>query len=322
MLTTGLFVPSLEEPVVRVRSTEDRLRYTISWASQDGALGYRVYAGFDPVHIRSLISGLTPLPPTQTSFDFNAPFFPPGQIVYFWVANQSGSSLRFINDVGSYAYGTGQRDKFTDLSRFSDTTLSLICPEDSLFYVEEIRRRSKAILEDTAEEVDLFIKQWRGLPDPTTQNELGLDPNYQAMTRDSRTYGTGFFPGYFPAIRMLMRFGNLPASLLEFQLPGLRPLLANESWTVWDPILHENDLVVRVSTGQRYAVSSTAFGNWRGVPITQRSTLDIVSPTSPLQKITDAELRSRWTLVNSIDYLRAGFGIVGEPNGGPDFLIL
>jgi len=321
MLTAGLFNPSLEEPAVRVQSTEDRLRYTISWPSQSGALGYRVYAGFDPVHIRSLISGINPLPNTQTSFDFTSPLYPPGQIVYFWVAYEIGTSLVFISDVGSYLYGTGQLNKFTDTTRFSSTTTQLIDPDDSLYYMEEIRRRAKAIWEDTAEEVDLFIKQWRGLPDPTTQNDLGLDPNYQSMTRSDNTYGVGFYPGYFPAIRILMRFGNLPASQLEFQIPGLRPLLQNEAWTIWDPIMHENDLIVRASTGQRYTVSSTAFGNWRGVPITQRATLQVITPTSPLQKITDSDLRGKWGLINSVDYTRAGFGIVSDASGGPNLLI-
>jgi hypothetical protein len=322
MVTAGLFNPSLEEPAVRVQSTEDRLKYIISWPAQAGATGYRVYAGFDPVHIRSLISGVAPLPYDQLSFDFSTPLYPPGQIVYFWAAVDTASGPIFISDVGSYAYGTGQLNKFTDQARYSSTTTQLIDTDDSLYYMEEIRRRAKAILEDTAEEVDLFIKQWRGLPDPTVQEQLGLDPNYQSMTRDDRTYGTGFYPGYFPAIRILMRFGNLPASLLEFQTPGLRPLLQNESWTVWDPIMHENDLIVRVSTGQRYAIGSTAFGNWRGVPITQRATLQIVSPTSPLQKITNTELVSRWGNVNSADYLRAGFGVAADAAGGPDFLIV
>lgn len=321
MVTAGLFVPSLQDPVVQVTSTEDGLKYVISWPAQSGASGYRVYAGFDPIHIRSLISGLDPLPGDQLSFEFDTPAYPPGQIIYFWVAVNGASGPVFINEVGSYAYGTGQMSKFTDMSRFSDTTNDLIAADDSLYYMEEIRRRAKAILEDTSEEVDLYIKQWRGLPDPTTQNELGLDPNYQAMTRDDRTYGSGFYPGYFPAIRMLMRFGNLPQSLLEFQSPGLRPLLQNEAWTIWDPIMHENDLLVRVSTGQRYVVSTTAFGNWRSVPITQRLTLQVVSPNSPLQKITNQALVDKWNGINVLDYMRAGFGVVGAPGGGPNFLI-
>ena len=321
MLTAGLFVPSLEDPVVTVTSTEDRSKFVISWPAQSGATGYRVYAGFDPVHVRSLISGIDRLPDDQLSFEFSAPVYPPGQIVYFWAAVDNGAGPVFINEVGSYAYGTGQRSKFTDMSRFSPSTNELIAAEDSLYYMEEIRRRAKAILEDTSEEVDLYIKQWRGLPDPTTQDELGTDPNYQSMTRNDNTYGSGFYPGYFPAIRILMRFGNMPQSMLEFQSPGLRPMLQNEAWTIWDPIMHENDLLVRVSTGQRYVVSSTAFGNWRGVPVTQRMTLQTVTPTSPLQKIVDSDIISKWNTINATGYARAGFGVVGAPSGGPSFLI-
>lgn len=322
MLTAGLFQPSLQDPVVQVVSTEDRLQYVISWPAQSGAIGYHVYGGFDPVHIRSLISGPSPLPATQTAFTFNAPFYPPGQIAYFWVGMDSQGGPTFINDIGSYAMATGQLSTFNNTDRFSDTSIALMAPEDSLYYVEEIRRRAKAILEDTGEEIDLFMKQWRGLPDPTGQDELGLDPNYQSMSRDDRTYGTGFYPGYFPSIRMLMRFGNLPASQLDYQPYGMRPLLQNEAWTVWDPILHEGDLIVRARTGQRYVVNSAAFGNWRGIPITQRMTLQIVAPTSPLQKVTNPDVIAKWGLINSVSYSRVGFGIIGALGGGPDFLIL
>jgi len=320
-VSNGMFVPSLEDPVVKVVSTEDRAIYIISWPVAAGATGYRVYGGFDPLHIRSLISGSAALPSTQTSFEFKAPAYPPGQIVYFWVKAE-GPSPRFLDEYGTYLLRSMQYGSFTDdATRFSDTTNNLIVTSDQKYYMEEIRRRAKGILEDTGEYADLFIKQWRGLPDPTTQDELGLDPNYQAMTRSDKTYGVGFYPGFFPAIRIRIRFGGLPVAQLDYQLPGLRPLLENEAWTNWDPIVHENDVFVRVSTGQRYVARSVAFSNYRGVPITQRITLEIVTPTSPLQKITDADVRAKWGLVNSVDYLRAGFGVASDPGGGPDYII-
>lgn len=321
-MATGLFNPSLEDPVVSVVSTESKLQYNISWPAQAGANGYRVYAGFDPLHVRSLISGIAPLPAGQNNLLFNCPVFPPGQIVYFWVAAVDVlDNPTFLDDYGSYALRTGIAEKFSSTARFSSSSLEIIAPEDSQYYMEEIRRRAKAVMEDTCEEVDLFIKQWRGLPDPTTQAELGLDPNYQAMTRSDKTYGVGFYPGYFPAIRLLMRFGGLPASMLEFQPHGLRPLLQNESWTIWDPIMHENDLLVRVQSGQRYVVSSAAFGNWRGVPITQRLTLQVVTPTSPVMKLNNDDLVAKWNTVNGIDYSKASFGTVTNSTGGPDFLL-
>ena len=323
MSVTGLFNPSLVEPAVRVTSTEDRLRYIISWSPVGGATGYRVYGGFDPLHVRSLISGPAPLPSSATSFEFNAPNYPPGQIVYFWVSFSGVVPETFIDEYGSYTLRTGQLDKFSDdASRFSSSSNSLIATGDQKYYMEEIRRRARAILEDTAEEVDLFIKQWRGLPDPSTQSELGLDPNYQSMTRDDKSFGSGFYPGYFPAIRIRMRFGALPVSLLDYQSPGLRPLLQNEAWTNWDPIMHENDLIVRVSTGQRYVVNSASFSNYRGVPITQRLTIELVTPTSPLNKVTDTVIRERWGNVNAVDFARAGFGLASDATtGGPDYLI-
>jgi hypothetical protein len=329
MMAAGLFNPSLNNPVVQVTSTEDRQVYNISWPAQSGATGYRVYAGFDPIHVRSLVSGSVPLPPTQTSFlfspssfpIFSAPYYPPGQVIYFWIRTESASP-EFISEIGSYLQITGQRDKFTDTSRYSETSLELIDPDDSLYYMEEIRRRAKAILEDTSEEVDLYIKQWRGMPDPTTQDQLGTDPNYQGMTRDDRTYGTGFFPGFFPPIRILMRFGNLPPSQLDFQVPGMRPLLPNEVWTIWAPIMHENDLIVRVQTGQRYVVSTTAFGNWRSVPLTQRATVQVVNPDSPLQKVTDSDVRAKWGLVNSVDYARVGLSIATSTPIDTDLIIV
>ena len=321
-MSNGLFNPSLDTPIVRVYSTEDRLQYRIAWTAQSGVSGYRVYGGFDPLYVRSLISGQSELPASQTEFVFNAPFYPPGQIVYFWVAAVEGGGLRFLDEYGSYTLRTDQSAKFDDSGRYSDTTVALMALDDQKYYIEEIRRRAKAIEEDVCEEVDLFMRQWRGLPDPTSRDQLGLDPNYQAMTRGDKSSGTGFYPGFFPAIRILMRFGGLPTSQLDFQLPGLRPLLSNEAWTIWDPIMHENDMVVRVTTGQRYVATSASFGNYRGVPIDQRLTLDVVSPTSPMQKITDAIIRERWESVNAADYSRAGFGIACDPiSGGSDYLL-
>jgi hypothetical protein len=323
-VSSELFDPLLSAPVVKVDSTSDRTQFRISWPDIAGATGFRVYAGFDPLYIRSLISGISPLPEADREFLFTAGFVPPGQIIYFWVAAESPSGLTFLDDLGGYTLRTQQASRFSaSPGPFSEDSLAMICPEDNLYFIEEMRRRAKAILEDTGEEVDVFIKQWRGLPDPNSQREMELDPNFQTMTRSDRTYGVGFYPGYFPAIRMRMRFGQLPVSQLEMQQPGgLRPLLSNESWSLWDPILHENDLIVRSTTGQRYVVNSVSFSNYRGVPITQRQTLEIVTPTSQLQKITDADVRSKWRTVNSANFLRLGFGVVAEAEeGGPDFLI-
>ena len=304
--------PSLLKPAVRVVSLEDQGKFTISWNAVPGADGYRVYAGFDPFSIKSLISG--PDLVTTTSFDFALPALPPTQIVYYWVGSITAGTMTLLDEMGSYHLRSIQYDQF-ETNPFSDTSKMIMCGDDQLYYIEEMRRRAKAVQEDAGELVDIFIKQWNGLPDPTTQPELGLDPNFQAMTRDDGTYGVGFYPGFFPAIRTRMRFGGMPQSQLDFQATGLRPLLPNESWTLWNPILHENDLIVRVGTGLRYVVKVTAFSNYRAVPITQRLTLEVVNPTSTLQKVTDSDVRSKWAGINALDYLRIGFSVLPPTTG-------
>lgn len=315
---------SLVKPPVIVISTEDRSQYNISWPAQTGAFGYRVYAGFDPLHIKSLISGADPLPNTTTGFTFSAPIYPPAQMVYFWVGSVGSTgptaNVELIDERGSYTYRSNQYDAFAT-NPLSETSQTIMAACDQLYYIEEMRRRAQAVLEDTGEYADLFIKQWRGLPDPSVQEELGLDPNYQASSRDDRSYGTGYYPGYFPAIRIKIRFGGLPQSQLDYQSPGMRPLQDNMAWTLWDPLMHENDLLVRPNTGQRYVIKEISFSNYRAVPLTQRMTLSLVSPTSPLQSITDAKIREKWGTIDELQYLRVGFSVMPGVTGAVDYMI-
>lgn len=329
-----LFDPLVQNPAVKVVASADRAIYTVTWPAQAGATGYFVYAGFDPTYIRSLISGITPLASDTTSFVFNAPTYSPNQILYFWVqalgnssasppsplistpspvcCRASGTTLNtssdgFIDQWGSYTLSSSEYGDFTP-NPLSPNTQVIMDGDDQQYFFEEIRRRASSILQDTGEQVLWFSRQWVGLPDPSTQPMLGLDPNYQGMTRADGTFGTGFFPGYFPSTQIRMRFGALPAAMLDFQLPGFRPLLANEAWTNWDPIIHENDLIVRISTGVRYVVTSTAASNYRGVPITQRMQFQQLNFNSQLYGVTDALLMQRWNQVNAAGFTRVGFG--------------
>lgn len=321
MINPNLYVSSLTRTAVRVTSLGDATKFSISWDAQPLSEGYRVYAGFDPFYVKSLISGSDPLPVGTTEFPFTLPDIPPTQIVYFWVGSVEGGTIRFLDEMGSYHLRTIQYEQFAN-NPLSPESQAIMCAGDQRYFIEEMRRRAKAVLEDTSEEVDLYIKQWRGLPDPTTQDELGLDPNYQGMSRDDRTYGVGFFPGFFPAIRIRLRFGGLPQSQFDYQIPGMRPLMDNMAWTIWDPILHENDLIVRRTTGLRYVVKENAFSNYRAVPISQRLTLTLVNPTSPLQKVNDTDVRAKWETIDGLGYARVGFNVLPSENAdAKDYLL-
>src|SRR3972149_1241941 len=99
-----LFNPSLIDPKVHVIAAMDRLNFRITWPAAPGVDGYRLYAGFDPLHIRSLISGVNILPAAQTELLVQLPFVPPNQIVYFWVASVIGDVYTFIEEYGSYTF--------------------------------------------------------------------------------------------------------------------------------------------------------------------------------------------------------------------------
>jgi hypothetical protein len=194
-----LFLPSLQTPVVNVTAAEDQTRFAISWPAVPAAVGYYVYAGFDPLHIRSRVSGVSAIPVGTTTFSFSAAFAPPSQIIYFWVSwIDANNNETFLDQVGSYHYLSAQMGHFVPSPHSAESTDLYFASseDDEKYYFEEIRRRAKAVLEDTSEEVDLFIRQWRGLPEPGTQSALGTDPNYQGMTRDDNSFGTGFYPGY------------------------------------------------------------------------------------------------------------------------------
>jgi hypothetical protein len=318
----NLYTPTLVPPAVTVTPLGDMLKYQISWPAQTGALGYRVYAGYDPLHIRSLVSGPAAIAAGTTTFLATLPPVPPNQVVYFWVAADLAGTLTFIDNLGSTHFRTIQYSQFIE-AQMSATTKLMACFADQQYFAEEMRRRSLAVIEDTAEEMDLYIKQWTGVADTTCQQDLGLDPNYQGMSRNDNTYGVGFFPGFFPAIRVKVRMGGAPALQHDYQPYGMRPLAPNEGWTLWEPLLHEGDVLVRVNTGMRYVVKVVSPSNYRGVPMSQRLTLDIINPTSPLYKITDTDVRAKWESLNAMEYLAVGFSQFPPPPADQtDYLIL
>jgi hypothetical protein len=319
----NLYAPTLIPPAVSVRPLGDMMKYQISWPAQTAAAGYRVYAGYDPLHIRSLISGQVMIPAGTLTYLAELPSVPPNQMVYFWVGAQDGAgAITFIDEMGSTYLRTVQASQFEE-AQMSETTKLMACFGDQKYFTEEMRRRSLAVLEDTAEEMDLYIKQWTGVADATTQKELGLDPNYQGMSRNDDTYGVGFFPGYFPAIGVRVRMGGAPQQQYDYQPYGMRPLGPNEGWTLWEPLLHEGDILVRKNTGIRYVVKVVSPSNYRGVPMSQRLSLDTINPTSPLYKITDTDVRAKWNSLNSMEYLAVGFSVFPpQPADLTDYLIL
>ncbi len=300
------------------------LKYRISWDPPNdiSVSGYKVFAGFEPFYIRSLISGFDPLPASQTSFEFQFPNTVHTDMdIYFWVGYIHNGSLFFINELGK-----NERDSIEYNimypSQHSYQT-SIYIADDMKYFFEEIRRRAKAVWEDICEEVIIYKSQWNGLPDSYTQQELNDNPTYNEITRGEDSYGTGFYPGFFPGYISKVRFGTLPQFTYEFQPQGIVPVMSIDSaWTLWEPNLRQNDLIYRKLDGKFYMITSIGVSNIRGIRIVQRLTIEPINPNSPLNKINNEDLISKWNNINKLDYLRIGFGVMpGNNQNIEDYLL-
>jgi len=215
------------------------------------------------------------------------------------------------------------------------TERDIISGADMKFYAEEIRRRGLAMLENDGEEFFLYIRRMYGQPcvcrtrepqkqgrvipmatgsyedlgkdfDPAVASEAELnesrDPEYQANMRCSDCFGTGIAGGYYPKIKILMRYGNIPPRVLKFQEQGIEFRHDFNSWTIWHPRLKDHDVLVRVRNNDRFFVTEPAQSEWRGIPLHQQCNAksapdtDIVYNLSDDKIIAALQAQSGWNL--------------------------
>jgi len=314
MIHPNLYNTDIVDSKIRINFSETYKTFNIQWDPIPGATGYSVYAGFDPFHIKALISGAEPL--TTTSFSFEHKPLISTKMVYFWVkyytdANPSGT---FLYQKGMTIYDSLVNGLLDDPNRFPDDIKALTCDYDSKFMIEEFRRRIKTVLYDSGEEVQLFLRQWHGLPSKSASGSMGLYPDYQGMTRDDSSYGTGFYPGYFPAINIMVRFNNNNSLSINYQENGLKLDQQYAAFTLWELILNTMDVIYRPSTGDKYVISDIMQTNYRAVVNVQRFNVKLVEPTSPLYSLKNEDLITKWQNINQMDFLRIGFNVmVSDP---------
>jgi hypothetical protein len=312
--------PKLSSKKIKVRALGN-LKYSISWDPVEGSQGYKIYAGFEPYYIRSLIS---PLPfITNTSFEFQFPnsIFPDMDI-FFWVAyvDQNNETI-FINDYGINERDSQEIEIFNrDYDQYGIHRTYIY--DDMQYAFEEIRRRAFAVLQDIGEPVILFKKQYLGTPDNYVNQDMLEDYDYNSMTRTNDTYGAGYFPGYFPGFEILMRFGGIPQFTFDFSPTGLRPILStSECWTLWDPYIRQFDLIYRKLSGKMYVIKSAAYSNIRGIRTIQRFDTELLNSNDPLNKITHEDLVQKWNSINKLDFYRIGFGPLPGNGNIEDYML-
>jgi len=164
-----------------------------------------------------------------------------------------------------------------------------------------MRTRHKAILENDGEDFYLYKRRWTGNPCscvPGTKTALGDDPDlnmdsdYDGSGRCELCYGTGIFGGYFPKIKIKIRYGEIPSHVIRFAHQNLILDHTFNSWTLWAPKINTQDVLVRASTNERFNVSDVGQSEWRNVPLHQKLQLKSLPATDIRYKLSDEHIQN------------------------------
>ena len=296
----------------------------VSWPAVPGFTGnYEVYSGF------SLFASHAELKLTQAgvsgTFQYH-PSVPSDMVPQIWV--KAGS----IYVQAESANVEHKKDYFARaLNPLEFSNSAVVGDNDYMRFISaEIRRRAILMLQNDAEEFVLYVRRWSGrrcncnrtqanlvtgpnsnmitgessmqgqIPDeePYTKDpdasmqEEEQDPQGDALARCPLCLGTGILGAYYPGITTLMRYGNLPPRIVFYKNYAVDLPQNFNTWTVWEPKLHDHDIVRRLKTGEMFEVSKPARGEWRGVPFHQEAMLNLLPPGDARYLVTDAMIRA------------------------------
>lgn len=283
-----------------------------------GAVNYTVFASPSPINKNKFKTVI----PTQTSIEFEVPkIVPDDYMFYFWVSyeNPKGQQITIQEEP---AFATN--DSAFEINPISTgTERDEISGADMKFYVEEIRRRNLAMLENDGEDFTLYIRRMLGQPcvcqsnsivtngrvetngvldysdlgkdfDPTTETEEEVteaqDPEYQGTYRCLECFGTGISGGYFPGINIRVRYGEVPTRSLKFEEQGIEFVHDFNSWTLWHPKLKERDFILRKRSGERFLVTEIGQSEWRGICMHQKFNAVNAPRTAMIYTVNDDKI--------------------------------
>ena len=233
-----------------------------------GLEGYNVYYSFFPLLRYKVNDKII----TTNYVRFNLPIFPQNLIWYFWVSKIVNGKEIFINEEGQTVYKQQEKLFFEDKTNY-------ITPNDAFPEIdqENIQQMMKSvlvrikndftfILQNDGVECDIYMKRWGsdypfGVP-CKCGDTMDADADFRGRNRCSLCFGTGIIGGYYPPIRMILRFNEMPARKFEGVVYGLKVSQTYNAWSIPNPILRSEDLVVRRFDGARYIVDQVEIGNY------------------------------------------------------------
>jgi len=306
-------------------------RLAVTWPAQYSAVRYVVYVSPNP----TVQNKFREVPKTQRRIEFEPPVeVPHDAIFFFWVAylNPRGDEV-FIQDPPSFCLIDGE---FKRPRRISPNIYrDIATDQDMLYYLEEIRRRHLFVNENDGEDFLLFIRRFYGqssvpLADdgsgrvvPIAQTTLGNitddfdqqqptageqveadDPAYQGPYRDRDSFGTGIVAGYFPAIQIRIRYGEMPQRLINFLGQGISYEHDFNSWTIWHPRIKENDVLVRLRDDERFLAKQVSSSEVSGIFLHQRFKSVSEPRSSTVYKISDQAIREALDRQGAFDVAR------------------
>lgn len=298
------------EDIIKVEPVlGDLYKLKISWPAIPGAIGYHVYGA---PHV---LNGnkLTDDPITETEFIVDLPIVPSDTQWFFWVfwIDASGTETLIQQDPATLE---SQKNPFLERNNPLTGNSDLYLPNEMMqYYASEIRTRNKAMLENDGEDFTIYMRRWQGLPCtcvPGTTTALGSDPDlnrdsdYDGVHRCELCFGTGILAGYFPALTIKVRYGNLPTRSIVFGNYGISLEHTFNSWTLWVPRIHHHDVLVRHRTNERFLVKDPKVSEWRGVPLHQEFTASPLSAGDVRNLITNDKIYAALALSNTFDVAR------------------
>ena len=285
----------------------------ISWVSITGAVSYNLYVSISPFRNGNLVqNGIT-----SNSTTFNLPVFPENIKFYYWVAavDAQGDIAYILKDPVSVqtrlevtAFAPNQITP--DLRNVPNTSQ---LNKEMRKAVSYIRANHRLQLQLGAENGILFkIRRAAdapyGVPCACTTSALASsDPDYQGRGRCTFCFGTGIFGGYYPGVPLLFRYESAPADVYKRTSQGFQIEHKFNSWTLWEPKIDQDDIIVRVGTGQRFRVNETHQSSIHGITLHQEFDLKEVEHDSILYQVTNENIDKAVQKANIPGYRKNGF---------------
>lgn len=305
----------LTSKVVATPDLENNRQFLVQWTPVLEAVNYVVYASPCPAN-KNIFKTINKSSYTCT---FEVPISVPDDVVfYFWVGyhNHHGT-ITMIQDEPVYI---SINSAFESSAISDEIKRDIIEDYDMKFYVEEIRRRNLAMLQNDGEDFILYIRRMYGQPcvclthqsgangritpmsaettadfgtafDPTKATDMekmeAKDPEYQSSYRCIECFGTGIAGGYYPGIRIRARYGNLPRRVIKLAGQGIEFSNDFNSWSIWHPRMKERDVLVRLRTGERGVATEVGQSELRGIPMHQEFNFVSETEKAIIYKISD-----------------------------------